>query len=416
MARNTGSTIQEELYSEPYEPAREELDDARLLDLDAEKESPFLRAQKRVSARRSPLPKKTATRLFWCVLAIAASALGAVAAGSLYQYGEHSWRFRLESSDDIELAGLTNVTRPQIMEVMGGDIGRNIFFIPLDRRQKQLEQIPWVESASLMRFVPDRLRIQIHERTPVAFARVGSKVMLVDAGGSLMDLSTKKKYSFPVIIGMSSAEPVSTRASRMKIYNELIRELDSSGAHYSQDLSEVDLSDPEDVKVLANDPDGEVLVHLGSANYLDRFRIYIAHLREWRQQFQKLESVDLRYDRQIIVNPDLAGAVKQPRLSAVAARAALIAGVKPSALISHAPEKPALPHAVVHPAVIKQPVKPSRWHKAKAHVVAKAAHPAALSHAKSASPVRPAVARQPASQAAPAQKPSPAISKGQDSR
>src|SRR5579864_2537263 len=416
MARNTGSTIQEELYSEPYEPAREELDDARLLDLDAEKESPFLRAQKRVSARRSPLPKKTATRLFWCVLAIAASALGAVAAGSLYQYGEHSWRFRLESSADIELAGLTNVTRPQIMEVMGGDIGRNIFFIPLDRRQKQLEQIPWVESASLMRFVPDRLRIQIHERTPVAFARVGSKVMLVDAGGSLMDLSTKKKYSFPVIIGMSSAEPVSTRASRMKIYNELIRELDSSGAHYSQDLSEVDLSDPEDVKVLANDPDGEVLVHLGSANYLDRFRIYIAHLREWRQQFQKLESVDLRYDRQIIVNPDLAGAVKQPRLSAVAARAALIAGVKPSALISHAPEKPALPHAVVHPAVIKQPVKPSRWHKAKAHVVAKAAHPAALSHAKSASPVRPAVARQPASQAAPAQKPSPAISKGQDSR
>jgi hypothetical protein len=30
----------------------------------------------------------------------------------------------------------------------------------------------------------------------------------------------------------------------------------------------------------------------------------MAHLQEWRQQFQKLESVDLRYDRQIIVNPD----------------------------------------------------------------------------------------------------------------
>ena len=36
-----------------------------------------------------------------------------------------------------------------------------------------------------------------------------------------------------------------------------------------------------------------------------------AHVREWRQQFDKLESVDLRYDRQIIVNPDLQGAVKQ---------------------------------------------------------------------------------------------------------
>src|SRR5438552_7450396 len=116
MARKSGSTIQEELYSTPDETAREDLDDARLLDLDAEKESPFLRAQKRVPARRSALPKKTATRLLWCLAVIVLAALGAIGAASLYQYGEHSWRFRLESSDNIELSGLTNVTRGQIME------------------------------------------------------------------------------------------------------------------------------------------------------------------------------------------------------------------------------------------------------------------------------------------------------------
>ena len=75
MARRGSATIQEELYSTPDEPAREDLDDARLLDLDAEKESPFLRAQKRVPARRSPLPKKTAARLLWAVLAIAIAAI-----------------------------------------------------------------------------------------------------------------------------------------------------------------------------------------------------------------------------------------------------------------------------------------------------------------------------------------------------
>jgi cell division protein FtsQ len=423
MARRSGSTIQEELYSTPDEPAREELDDARLLDLDAEKESPFLRAQKRVSARRSALPKKTATRLFWCVLAIAVASLGAVGAASLYRYGEHSWRFRLESSDNIELAGLTNVTRGQIIEVMGGDIGRNIFFISLDRRQKQLEQIPWVESASVMRFAPDRIRIQIRERTPVAFARIGSKIMLVDSGGALMDLSTKKKYSFPVIVGMNSGEPLSTRAAQMKIYNQLVRELDSSGGRYSQDLSEVDLSDPEDVKVLTNDPGGEVLVHLGSSNYLDRFKIYVAHLREWRQQFQKLESVDLRYDRQIIVNPDLRGTAKQPALSQTVAKAAITAGVKPAALVTHAAKKPA-PHVWVRPAVVKHSEKTSRWHKARpktSHVAASPAHAmttisAGRNHvATAASAVQASAVRQ-AEKKPSAQKPSPAILKGQDSR
>src|SRR5438067_2993721 len=217
MARRSGSTIQDELYSTPDGLAREELDDARLLDLDAEKESPFLRAQKRVPARRGPLPKKTAARLLWAFVAIVAAALVAIGAGALYHYGEHSWRFRLQSSDDIEMAGLSNVTRAQIMEVMGGDIGRNVFFIPLDERQKQLQQIPWVESASVMRFAPDRIKIEIKERTPVAFAQVGSRIMLADAGGVLMDLSSKEKYSFPVILGMSSSQPLSTRSAQMKI-------------------------------------------------------------------------------------------------------------------------------------------------------------------------------------------------------
>jgi cell division protein FtsQ len=407
-ARKGGTTIQEELYPTPDDAAREELDDARLLDLDAEKESPFLRAQKRVSARRSPLPKKTAAKLLWAVVAVSAAAVCAVSAAAFYHFSERSWRYRLQSSDNIELAGLHNVSHSQIMEVMGADIGRNIFFIPLDQRRKQLEQIPWVGSASVMRFAPDRIKIDIRERTPVAFARLGSKIMLIDAGGVLMDLSSRGKYSFPVIVGMSSAEPLSTRAARMKIYNEVVRQLDSGGGHYSQNLSEVDLSDVEDVKALTNDSDGGVLVHLGSSNYLDRFKIYVAHLREWRQQFQKVESVDLRYDRQIVVNPDLHGAPRPMVLSAAAARAAVSAGVKPAALISREPSSGLAAHSVNQlPPTGKRVAnssspraKPAAWRKRKS----------AVRKASFKVPQHPAWAK---AQSAAIQKPSAAITKGQ---
>jgi cell division protein FtsQ len=350
MARKSASTIlQEELYppsgvSSHEDAARTEMDDARLVDLDADQESPFLRGQKRVSARRSSLPKKTANRLLWA--AIAASLLCALGLGAaaLYHYGEHSWRFRVESSDDIDVAGMQNVTKAQIMEVMGADMGRNIFFIPLSQQKAQLEQIPWVEAASVMRFVPNRLSVEIHERTPVAFARVGPRMFLIDAGGTLMELSPKHKYSFPVILGMNPGEPLSTRAPRMKIYSEMVRDLDAGGEHYSQDLSEVDLSDLEDVKVRVNDPQGDVLVHLGSADYLRRYKIYVSHAQGWRQQFQKLESVDLRYDNQIIVNPDMERTAKQPALSPAVAKVATAAGVKSAALLTRiAPGEKALP-------------------------------------------------------------------------
>jgi len=333
MARKSPTILQEELYSPDEETTRE--DDARMFDLDVEKEAPFLRAQKRVSARRGTLPKKTATRLLWAALGVTVLVLGVIAAAAAYHYGERDWRFRVDSSDDIETSGLQNVTRAQVMDVMGGDIGRNIFFIPLAQRQAQLEQIPWVQSASVMRFVPNHLRIVIHERTPVAFARVGSKILLVDAAGTLMDLPQKRTYSFPVIVGMSPNEPLSTRAARMEIYNDLVSQLDSAGGRYSQDISEVDLNDPDDVKVLTTGPDGEVLIHLGSSDYLNRYKIYVAHVREWRQQFSKIDSVDLRYDRQIVVNPDLGNLKPQAPLSANAARAAMAAGVKQAALVNY---------------------------------------------------------------------------------
>jgi cell division protein FtsQ len=322
----------------PHEaPGRESFDDSRLVDLEAEQESPFLRGQKRVSVRRGSLPKKTAHRLRWVAAALVALAIAGAAGLNLYRYGKHSWRFRIDSSDQIEVSGAQHVAHAHIMEVMGGDIGRNIFFVPLAQRKQQLEQIPWVESASVMRFVPNRLRIEIHERTPVAFARIGSHISLIDAGGTLMELAPggKHKYSFPVIAGMNAGEPLSTRAARMKNYNALVRELDSSGARYSQELSEVDLGDPEDVKVLSADSSGEVLVHLGSGNYLQRYKVYVSHVQQWRQQFDKLESVDLRYDSQIIVNPDLEGMARQPALTPAAAKAAVAAGVKTAAIVNY---------------------------------------------------------------------------------
>jgi cell division protein FtsQ len=372
MARKSGPTIsQEDLYPLADEPGRE---DGRLLDLDVEQEPPFLRVQKRVSIRRGSLPKKTVTRLTWGAVALAIVFVCGIGVAALYHYGERSWRFRVESSDDIDISGLQNVTRSQVMEVMGGDIGRNIFFVPLAQRKAQLEQIPWVESASVMRFIPNRLKVEIHERTPVAFARVGSRILLTDAGGTLMELPGRKKYSFPVIVGMNSGEPPSTRSARMKIYNDVVSQLDAGGARYSQELSEIDLSDPDDVKVTANNHAGEVLVHLGSSHYLERYKIYVTHVQEWQQQFDKLESVDLRYDRQIIVNPDLQGPMKQAPLSAEAARKAMAAGVKPAALITRISSSPRPSPALTSKPVATSAPKPAPSRPAAGAKTADAVH------------------------------------------
>ena len=77
---------------------------------------------------------------------------------------ERDARFRITGSSNIQANGLAEVTRAEMLPVFGEDIGRNIFFVPIAERRKQLEQIPWVEQATVMRLLPDQIRVSLVER------------------------------------------------------------------------------------------------------------------------------------------------------------------------------------------------------------------------------------------------------------
>ena len=102
---------------------------------------------------------------------------------------EHDARFRIAGTSNIQATGLSEVSRAEMLPVFGEDIGRNIFFVPLDERRKQLEQIPWIEHATVMRLLPDQIRVSVVERKPVAFTRQGQQIGLVDANGVLLTMS-----------------------------------------------------------------------------------------------------------------------------------------------------------------------------------------------------------------------------------
>ncbi|MEO6804613.1 MAG: cell division protein FtsQ/DivIB, partial [Edaphobacter sp.] len=111
----------------------------------------------------------------------------------------------------------------------------------------------------------------------------------------------KEHYSFPVVTGIVASDPLSTRAARMKIFERFTSELDGSGEKISEELSEVDLSNPEDVQAMIPDHSTEILVHFGEADFLGRYQRFQQHLSEWKTLYPKLSSVDMRYDRQVVL-------------------------------------------------------------------------------------------------------------------
>jgi cell division protein FtsQ len=282
---------------------------------------------------------------------------------------ERDARFRIAGTENIQAAGMSQVSRADMLPIFGADIGKNIFFIHLGDRRKELEQIPWIKSATVMRILPDRIRVQVVERTPIAFVRVGQQIELVDGDGVLLTMSpegmTQHHYSFPVVTGIDPRDAAIARKTRMAVYQRLIAELDSTGQNISRQISEIDLTDPEDARVtMQDDP---TLLHFGDEQFMERYQRYKAHIAEWRQQYPDLTALDLRYDSQVVLrrSGSAPSAVTAPSAQATANAA----DAKPDAVAaatSKTSAKPAASHAdSPAPAQTQAAVKPE--HKVQPH-------------------------------------------------
>ena len=243
----------------------------------------------------------------------------------------HDPRFVIPSADQIETVGNIHLTRTQLLSVFGADVERNIFKVPLAERKADLERLPWVQRATVMRLLPNMLRVQVVERTPVAFVRQGSAIGLVDGSGVLLDMPASDAgdphYSFPVLTGLSADDPLSMRAARMEIYQRFMKDLDSSGEKVTENLSEVDVSSPEDVKAVLSGPH-DILVHFGDEDFLERYRHFQEHLPEWKQQYPNLASADMRYERQVVL--EMAPGTSVPENIASNTEAPVLPAAKPN--------------------------------------------------------------------------------------
>jgi cell division protein FtsQ len=281
--------------------ANQALDD----DLDTAEDG-FLRARRRIPVRRGLIPTTRTGRIVAAAIVLFAVGVLVVLGIFIRNFFRDDPRFRIATSSSIQIMGNSQVTRPELLSVFGSDLGRNIFYIPLRQRRAALEELPWVEHATVMRLLPDQLRVAIVERTPVAFVRHGNTIGLVDAHGVLLHLPpaamAAKHYSFPVVTGISARDPLPVRAARMHLYQQFITDLDSGGAKVSSQLSEVDISDPEDVWALLPAQGSDIQVHFGDSDFLARYRSYQQHLAEWRQQYPHLASVDMRYENQVVLD------------------------------------------------------------------------------------------------------------------
>ncbi len=207
--------------------------------------------------------------------------------------------YGLESLN-IELSGIQYASRAQIVRVFAADYGRSLYFFPLAARRKTLLGVGWVHDAAISRIWPNRIRVDVTERTPVAFVKLPADGMsrwaLIDSEGTILDPPLKHVFRLPVLSGVSPGESANLRATRVRRMQRLIKEL----GPLADAISEVDASDLENLKIVEQVEGGRtVALLLGDQNFTSRVQNFREHYPEIHRKIPQAATFDLRLDDRI---------------------------------------------------------------------------------------------------------------------
>ena len=279
----------------------------------ADEEPRYLRRQKPVEIRRKKFSGRSwpfyRRVLFYGVVGIA-GASAAWTAGRFLLYGQP---MLLIKPEQIEITGNHIVSREAVLQQFLRDRGRSVLRIPLDSRRSALEEISWVESATLQRILPNRIRIDLIERTPIAFLRNGTELALVDAHGVILDRPRGEDLQFPIVTGLSENMPREERGKRMQTYQEFMNDIDLVRSGSSDRVSEIDLANPKDLRAvmtgIANPTDPQALtIHFGASDFTGKYRMVVENFAQWQASNGRVHSIDLQYAKQVVLNPDTTSA------------------------------------------------------------------------------------------------------------
>jgi len=276
----------------------------------AEDEPRYLRRQKPVEVRKKSVVRRVREDVWpWAKVAILASAVllaGGLAARFLLQ----SPTLALTDPAQIEVSGNQYVTRDAVVALFAPDRTHSLLRVPLEARREQIERVSWVESARVMRALPDRIRVELVERRPVAFLRSASEMSLVDAHGTILERPLQGDFRLPVVSGMDESTPREEREKRLRLFQQFLGEIEAVRAGAGDLLSEVDLSSAEDLRAMMLPPGadgaaaegGAILVHFGAGEFGQRFRLLLQNFAQWQSQAGRVASIDLRFKKQVVVN------------------------------------------------------------------------------------------------------------------
>ncbi len=112
---------------------------------------------------------------------------------------------------EILIEGRANTPEPLLRAAIGASKGDAILGFSVEQARTRIEQLTWVEHATVERRLPDTLVIQLAERRPFAIWQNQGKFVLIDRAGQVVANQDVAQFrALPLVVGLGAPAGAAT--------------------------------------------------------------------------------------------------------------------------------------------------------------------------------------------------------------
>lgn len=130
---------------------------------------------------------------------------------------------------DILVTGRVQVPADTLLSHLSIKQGAPIFDVSIEDAQKSLADISWVKTVYISRRLPDKIIVELRERTPLALWQYQKKISVIDETGVVLTTNAGDEFSaLPLIVGEDAPQGIVDLMALLRAEPEMAAQLASA--------------------------------------------------------------------------------------------------------------------------------------------------------------------------------------------
>ncbi|NCC02850.1 MAG: FtsQ-type POTRA domain-containing protein [Proteobacteria bacterium] len=127
---------------------------------------------------------------------------------------------------DVSVSGRRYTSKKELFDALNIRAGGPILVFDPEQAYANIRQLPWVEKATIIRSLPNRIVIQLTERQPIARWQHNETISVIDGEGRELTAAKAEFFSnLPLVMGEAAPEQTKTLLATLQNYPVVTRVL-----------------------------------------------------------------------------------------------------------------------------------------------------------------------------------------------